>query len=62
MILCMKTACTSCCVHLSIAFSSVLSCIAASLASLGLIYKAFLCVEFLLACGEDKFISAFLTN
>lgn len=48
------TACTSCCVHLSIAFSSVLSCIAASLASLGLVYKAFFSVELLLTCCKTN--------
>ena len=53
---------TCCLKHFSFALNAVLSCVTASLASLGLVYKAFLCVEFLLACGEDKFISAFLTN
>ena len=56
------TACTSCCVHLSIAFSSVLSCIAASLASLGLVYKAFFSIELLLTCCKNELLTAFLTN
>ncbi len=53
---------TGSCIHNSFSSAGILSCVTASLASLGLVYKAFLCVEFLLACGEDKFISAFLTN
>ena len=39
---------------------SVLASVTASLAALGLILEAALCIEFLLTCGEDEFISAFL--
>ena len=46
--------------HLSATTSSVLSDVAACLASLGLVLEALLCIELLLACGEDEVISAFL--
>ena len=46
--------------HLSATAGSVLSDVAAGLASLGLVLEALLCVELLLACGEDKISSAFL--
>lgn len=49
------------CIHLSAFSGSVLSRITASLAALGLIYKAFLCIELLLACSENEFVSAVLT-
>ena len=41
---------------------SVLASVTASLAALGLILEAALCVEFLLSCGENEFSSAFLAN
>jgi hypothetical protein len=36
--------------------------IAARFATLGLILEALLCIEFLFACSESKFLSAVLTN
>ena len=48
--------------ELSLRLSGVLSCIAASFASLGLVLEALLCIEFLLACGENKFSAAILTD
>jgi hypothetical protein len=46
--------------HLSLGSSVVLSCIAARLASLGLILEALFSIEFLLACSENEIVSAVL--
>ena len=43
----------------SFAFSSLLTCNTAILAALGFVYETFFCEEFLFACGEYKFITAF---
>lgn len=51
-----------CCKPLTLATGCVLSCITASLATLGLIYKAFFSIEFLFACGENEFVAAFLAD
>ena len=40
--------------------TGVLSCVAASLASLGLVYEALLCIEFLFAGGEYEISAAVL--
>ena len=40
----------------------ILLCIAACLAALGLVHKAFFLVELLLACGEYELFAAFLAN
>ena len=42
--------------------AGVLLCVTASLASLGLVQKAFFRIEFLFACGEDEFLSAILAD
>ncbi len=47
--------------ELSLRLSCVLSCVAASLASLGLVLEASLCIELLLACCEGELLSAVLT-
>ena len=44
--------------HFSCTSGTILPCITAGLASLGLILEALLCIEFLLACGKDKVIAA----
>jgi hypothetical protein len=49
-------------VHLAFWFGSVFACIAAALASLRLVHKAFGCVELLLASGENKFSATFFTD
>ena len=49
-------------VHLAFWFGSIFACIAAALASLWLVYKAFGCVELLLASGENKFSATFFTD
>ena len=41
---------------------SLLSCISASLAALGLVLEAAFCVEFLFACGKYKFVAAILAG
>jgi hypothetical protein len=46
--------------HLSATTSSVLSDVAAGLASLGLVLEALLCIELLLTCGEYEVVAAFL--
>ena len=50
--------CTNCCEHLLLCSCSVLSCIAASLASLGFVLESLLSIELLLACGEYELIAA----
>ena len=40
----------------------VLASVTASLAALGLVLEAALCVEFLLTCGENEFIAALFAN
>ena len=40
----------------------VLASITASLAALGLVLEAALCVEFLLTCGENEFVAALFAN
>lgn len=47
---------------LSLRSAGVLACLSASLATLRLIYKAFLSVEFLLSCGKNEFFAAILAN
>ena len=49
-------------VHLSFRSRCVLASIAASLAALGLVHKAFLSIELLLTGGEHKFCAAFLAD
>ncbi len=49
-----------CCEHFSGFACCILACIAASLASLGLILESLLCVKFLLACCEYEIVAAFL--
>ena len=49
-------------VHLSLCSGSVLSCVTASLASLGLVLEAFFSIELLLTCSENEFLSAILAN
>ena len=44
------------------ALTGVLASVAASLATLGLILEALLCVELLLTCGENEFLTAILAN
>ena len=44
--------------HLSGSLGAVLSCIAASLASLGLVLEALLSIELLLTCGEHEIRAA----
>lgn len=56
----LAAACAYGCEHLAFRLCSVLASIAAGLTSLGLIYKAFGRIEFLLAGGEHKFSAAFL--
>ncbi len=46
--------------HFSRASCTVLSCVTASLASLGLVVESLLCVEFLLTGGEHEIIAAIL--
>ena len=40
----------------------VLACVTASLAALGLVLEAALCVEFLLTGGENEFVAALFAN
>ena len=47
---------------LTLATSCILACISASLATLGLVYKAFFGIEFLFAGCENEFVAAFLTD
>ncbi len=58
----LTASCTGSGEELSLGLSGVLSCVAASLASLGLILEALLCIEFLLAGSKDKFFAAVLTD
>ncbi len=51
-----------CLIKLAFATGSILTCVTASFATLGLIYKAFFSIKFLFACGESEFIAAFLTD
>ena len=44
------------------ATGGVLASVTASLAALGLVLEAALCVEFLLTCGENEFIAALFAN
>ena len=44
------------------ATGSVLASVTASLAALGLVLEAALCVEFLLTCGESEFLAALFAN
>ena len=61
--LCFLAALCACgCKELSGGLACVLSCVAARLTSLGLVLEAALCVELLLACGENEFCAAILTN
>ena len=61
--LCLAAACsTGCCEELTGATSSVLASVAASLAALGLILEAALCVEFLLAGSENEFLTTLFAN
>lgn len=46
--------------HLTVCFASVLSLVAAGLASLRLVLEAFLGIELLLTCSERKLLAAFL--
>ena len=48
--------------HFSFPSRSVLSCIAASFASLGLVYKPFFSIELLLAGSESKFFPALFAD
>ena len=52
--------CAGSVIESSCALTGILSCVAASLASLGLVYKALLCVELLFACGEYESSAAVL--
>ena len=52
--------CTSCFEVFARSLSCVLLSIAASLAALGLVLEALFLVEFLLSCGENELVSAFL--
>lgn len=47
---------------LSLRSACVFTSLSASLATLGLIYKAFFCVEFLLSCGKNEFFAAIFAN
>ncbi len=58
----LATLCASGCKELSGSLACVLSCVAAGLASLGLILETAFCVELLLTCGENEFCAAILTN
>lgn len=49
-------------VKYSLGLVSILSLLAAFLASLGLVLEALFCIEFLFACSEYKFLSAFLAD
>ena len=53
---------TSCLKPLTLATAGVFACITASLATLGLINKAFFSIEFLFTGGENEFLSAFLAS
>ncbi len=50
------------CKHFSFALCCIFSCISASLASLRLVYKAFLSIKFLFACCKNKFVSTILAD
>ena len=53
---------SACCLkHFSFALNAVLSCVTASLASLGFVLEALFSIEFLLAGCEYELIAAFLT-
>ena len=54
--------CAGCGEELSGATGSVLASVTASLAALGLVLEAALCVEFLLTCGESEFLAALFAN
>jgi len=54
----LTTVSTNSCEHLTRRLTRILTEIAASLTSLGLVLESFLCIELLLACGKDKFLSA----
>ena len=49
-------------VHLSLRSRSVLASVTASLAALGLVLEAALCVEFLLTSGESELVAALFAN
>lgn len=46
----------------TVALCSLLACVTASLAALGLVYKAFFSIKFLLARCKNKFVAAFFTD
>ena len=61
--LCLTTAtCASSSEELTGAAGSVLASVTASLAALGLVLEAALCVEFLLTGGESEFVAALFAN
>ena len=61
--LCLSAAvCAYCSEILTGCLAGVLLCITASLASLRLVQKAFLCIESLLASGENEFVAAILAD
>lgn len=54
--------CTSSCEHLSLRSVLVFAGVAARFASLGLVFEASLCVEFLLTSGENEFVATFFAS
>ena len=58
----LAASCAGCGEELSGAVALLLTSIAASLAALGLVLEAALCVELLLSCCEYELCSAFLAN
>ena len=52
---------TGSCIHNSFSSAGILSCVTASLASLGFVLEALFSIEFLLAGCEYELIAAFLT-
>lgn len=53
---------TGSCIHNSFSSAGILSCVTASLASLGLIYKSLFSIKFLFACCESEFVTALLAD
>lgn len=48
--------------HFTLWLAGILTCVAARLASLGLVYETLLCIEFLLASSKNKFLATFFAN
>ena len=61
--LCLTAACcANCGKELTGTACCVLASVTASLAALGLILEAALCIEFLLTCGEHELLTTFFAN